>query len=590
VIARRWRRTAAPGRLVVAVFLCAATLCSVGSVYAAPRVKGTGPLWCAHYGGRDLASYDDVYACLPVNSGADANDPFDSDPGFQCTELANRFLFQATGRKVFAAGLVGGNFVSLAAGSLEIQPVVSGAPWTLPSLGDIISMWGGSRHLAQDSADTHVALVVGIAATSSGWNITTLNQHDQSDTIKRQGKNTITVSHGGRSWSFNSGYFTDFEWFNPVQKPRWSWKPAESPVPAHAIDGSGAAVLGLSCAADTSCAAGGFYDYVAGRLAAMLLTMSGTMHWKASPAPLPAGAAEPNNSEVAAVACATASACIAVGYYNSTDDGLIETMSGRRWTPATARLPSNAASSVLGSVTLDTISCPSPAYCVAGGQYLDRAGHRDGLLLTKSGASWQASEAPLPAGAAASGQVAQVNGISCTAVSDCVAVGSYTAKGGEVQALALRLTGGKWAAAQVPVPGGGATTSSALDAVSCPSAGECVGGGEYGSSGQAEPLLVQLPGESWPPLQAPGNGNDVVQAMSCSSLTFCLAGTRSADLLGWRASSWMSTPAPMPRDAGVGSGSSAVTAISCPALTLCYAAGFYNLASSGHGLLLVGTG
>ena len=69
------------------------------------------------------------------------------------------------------------------------------------------------------------------------------------------------------------------------------------------------------------------------------------------------------------------------------------------WTAAEAPLPAGAAANPGVSVT--SVTCPSASSCVAVGTYLDSAGNLQGLVLTGSGTSWTAAEAPLPAGAGA---------------------------------------------------------------------------------------------------------------------------------------------------------------------------------------------
>ncbi len=51
------------------------------------------------------------------------------------------------------------------------------------------------------------------------------------------------------------------------------------------------------------------------------------------------------------------------------------------------------------TVSLQAVACALATSCVAVGDYQDASGNELGLLLTKSGSSWVAGKAPLPADA-----------------------------------------------------------------------------------------------------------------------------------------------------------------------------------------------
>ena len=76
------------------------------------------------------------------------------------------------------------------------------------------------------------------------------------------------------------------------------------------------------------------------------------------------------------------------------------TGSGASSAAAEAPLPANAAASPRADLV--SVACPSATSCVATGYYTDSSGNTQALLVTGSGTSWTAAEAPLPANAAAS--------------------------------------------------------------------------------------------------------------------------------------------------------------------------------------------
>jgi hypothetical protein len=174
------------------------------------RGEGAGGGWCAAYGGENIGSYDDIYACKPDRTNA-GKTPFDSYSDFQPTELANRFLFKMTGHTLFD-NEVAGNFVARASAAFAIPDASAGAPGVLPRAGDIISMWGGRSEQEPDGDRTLVAIVTRVARTTSGWTITTLNEGEQADTGGIDGFDTVAVSGGGRTWTTERGFYTSFDW------------------------------------------------------------------------------------------------------------------------------------------------------------------------------------------------------------------------------------------------------------------------------------------------------------------------------------------------------------------------------------------
>ncbi len=125
--------------------------------------------------------------------------------------------------------------------------------------------------------------------------------------------------------------------------------------------------------------------------------------WKAAKAPLPrCGAATNASPALSDVACPSVAVCVAVGSYGSGPSGygqgLLLTRSGSSWTATEAPLP--AGTSANRNAELSSVACPSAAVCVAGQRYTDSSGHGQGVLLTGHGSSWAATKAPLPRDAA----------------------------------------------------------------------------------------------------------------------------------------------------------------------------------------------
>ena len=250
-------------------------------------------------------------------------------------------------------------------------------------------------------------------------------------------------------------------------------------------------------------------------------------------APVPADASG-TYSTVTGVSCASAAFCTAVGAYTDTSgntEGQLLTWSGGAWAAAKAHLPAGAAATGQQAF-MEGVSCPAASFCSAVGVYDDASGVEQGVLLTWSGGTWTAAEAPLPADAGNSGQLAFVNAVACPTASYCTAVGSYDTTSGNTRGLLLAWLGGAWKAAAAPVPAGASSTATLggiLD-VSCASVSFCIAGGVYdNTAGVRQGLLLTLSAGTWTAADAPAPGNagnpaeEVVDGVSCPSASFCAA-------------------------------------------------------------------
>jgi Cutinase len=378
-----------------------------------------------------------------------------------------------------------------------------------------------------------------------------------------------------------------------------SWTAAEAPSPANIDTGDPSAeVEGISCPSTTECVAVGVYADDSGNKEMLALTWSGGS-WTAAGVPLPANAAFDPEVEVRGLSCPSVDECVAGGMYQDSSggfDGLLLTWSGGSWTAAGVPLPANAATTS-PDVNVYAVSCASANECVAGGSYVDSSGNTQGLLLTWSGGSWTAAEAPVPSDAA-SNPWAQVEGVSCPTTTQCVAVGSYGSQVSE--GLLWTWSAGSWTVGELPVlPDGASTSDSDVYAVSCPSAGQCVAVGYYDDN--QDGLLLTLSDGSWTAAEAPvplDGSADHVPAVSCASVGNCVAvgaygdssGNGQGLLLTLSGGSWTAAEAPVPTDAA-SDPTEQVQGISCPSASVCFAGGVYEDSNNTEtGLLLAGTG
>lgn len=636
----------------------AIVLTTIGPAGAFTPGEGTGTSWCTRYGGVSLGSYRDIYACKPGGKSS-GKTPFDSYAGFQPTELANRFLYAVTGHTLFDND-VAGNFVALAAASFALPQSASATARSLPVPGDIISMWGGRSKQHENGSRTQVAIVTGVAAAPSAWVITTLNQRDPSDTAAAAGFDTITVSRNLRTWSALDGFYADFAWLrlakpsgpakpSPpatgwlaaqapgqgsapggplsavacataascaavgtnngaavlVAKNAGTWTPVAVPEPASATTGS--SLTAVTCPVPSGCLAAGSYRS-GGQQQGLLVAGHGRV-WTATTAPLPADAAAAPQARIAAVACASGTACAAVGQYaTSTSTGaLLVTGHGSAWSGRAAPLPADARTRP--AAKLVSVACPSATSCTAVGSYVDRLGNRQGMLVLLRGSAWTAVRAPLPADAKVPG--ATLTAVACRNTASCLAVGTYSAA---TRGLAVSGNGTSWTAVRTPLPAGAtADAAPTFRAVAC-GARTCVAVGSYtDSSGSAQGLVVSGSGPAFtaipaplPAAAAPAQGSPGAQlaSVSCPSAVTCVAvgvytdtaGEARTLLLSRSGSAWKAVRAPSPANARtVGSqaqGSIApptISSVACPAASDCIAVGGYPARNTGMaGLILTG--
>jgi hypothetical protein len=283
-------------------------------------------------------------------------------------------------------------------------------------------------------------------------------------------------------------------------------------------------VLSVSCPSTKECFAGAEHNSAESNYA-MLTAWTPNRWHTATKAPLPAQALE-RFSQVNSMSCPTVKWCTGVGEYYDTGgniQGLLLRWNGKKWSAARAPLVSPGPGQIVNAY-LYAVSCPSADRCFAGGSQSGKP-----LLLTWSKDKW--SRVKLPSNTTTTARPgAVISGISCPSVSRCVAVGSYDDVDGPYRALMLTWSGSKWAIRTAPLPADAASDPQAdLQAVSCSSTTHCVAGGTYSpATSAATGLLLTLSGTKWTAATAPAAALDVI-GVSCPSATRCFAISDGAD-------------------------------------------------------------
>ena len=289
--------------------------------------------------------------------------------------------------------------------------------------------------------------------------------------------------------------------------------------------------------------------------------------WSVVPTPSPAGATE---SALFGVACSSAGACTAVGYFQASNRSapLAERWDGTAF--SVQPVPRAGFSSMLHGV-----SCPAANACTAVGASRIFTGGGEFRFVPLAerwdGTAWSIQPLPGPG-------VAALYGVSCPAVSDCTAVGA----GGAEQ-----WNGSAWSPEPVPSPPGAVPGTVFPRAVSCPAVSDCIAVGSFSvstsSSSGLRPLAERWDGSAWSVLPVPTPaGGGALDGVSCSAATACTAvgghrfSPQGLSVLTlaerWNGTAWSIQPTPTP----LGAGDAGLNGVSCPAANACTAAGAFG--------------
>ncbi len=306
-------------------------------------------------------------------------------------------------------------------------------------------------------------------------------------------------------------------------------------------------LAGVSCASSSACLAVG-YDYYEGRGLAEF--------WNGKEWTLHKGSLDRRPT---AVSCGSASACLAVGVKNGTSP-LAEVWEGEggSWWEGSELAPKTPEGGT--SLTLEGVSCTAATTCTAVGSYLI-GGKSLPLIERLSGFSWSI-QTP------ATANQASLSDVSCASSSHCVSVGGQL-EGATGTSLAERWDGTKWSTLSVPSPAG--ATGSELQEVSCSSTSACLALGTYTASGSEKPFAAAWNGSTWT-LTSTGLKGAIPQNVSCKSATFCLAvGNEAGKTLvqAWDGKEWSTQTSPNPE----GKTTAQLAGVSCASTTACTAVG-----------------
>lgn len=264
---------------------------------------------------------------------------------------------------------------------------------------------------------------------------------------------------------------------------------------------------------------------------------------------------------------------MAVGYTNGGPPGLVDTLSSGTWSDTTLLAPAGST-----GFRLQGVSCSAVGSCEAVGYATKSSTVDQPVVETLTSGSWSASTPTLPVGALSGA----LYGVSCPASGTCVAVGTVTDSSDQALPLVETLAGGAWS----PTALSAQPSGSVLASVSCPVSGTCEAvGSSLGS------VVESLAGGTWTASTLPiPTGETFFQlfGVSCPSIGTCVAdgldgtGNEAQGLVAEDLSegTWEESNLP-----AVNSPSASITGVSCLSASTCTAIGSYQGATGATGFM-----
>ena len=140
------------------------------------------------------------------------------------------------------------------------------------------------------------------------------------------------------------------------------------------------------------------------------------------------------------VAVAVVAAASLAGGSAAASTGAVAASPGSHVWGTAQEVPGTAALNRGGQAAIASVSCASAGNCSAGGFYLDSSSRQQAFVVSQTGGTWgTAIEVPGTAALNRGGN-AHIGALSCAAVGNCGAGGSYTDGSGRQQAFVVSQT------------------------------------------------------------------------------------------------------------------------------------------------------
>jgi hypothetical protein len=259
----------------------------------------------------------------------------------------------------------------------------------------------------------------------------------------------------------------------------------------------------VSCPESDWCMAVGYWEaYRQGRWRYTLLTetWNGTA-WSVAPSPV---LSDIGFKYLRSVSCLSPAWCMAVGRYQQANSNLAELWNGSSWSHV--HVPS-----VSNGDQLNSVSCVTTSFCMA-------AGDGNGTLVeTWNGSAW--SVLPSPDGGKQP-VTDQAVGVSCPSREFCMLLDLFDG-GGKQDMATFSWNGASWTALPTPNPG---PATNDLSSVDCTSAASCTAVGTEVRARTALALVEQWNGSAWSVVRTPVESPaDYLSGVSCTGIQWCAA-------------------------------------------------------------------
>jgi hypothetical protein len=312
------------------------------------------------------------------------------------------------------------------------------------------------------------------------------------------------------------------------------------------------------------------------------------------------------HGQVEVLACPAAGDCTAGGLATPESPDNVSFVAGEqkgRWGKA-ARVPGLSKLDLGGQDYVTALSCPQVGYCVASGGYIDASAHVQAYVVAQSRGKWGTAREVPGLGKLNAGGDAGIGGISCPARGYCAAVGDYKDSASHFQALLIQESKGKWSGAEeatgtAALNSGGAAL---LNAVSCPSAGNCTAGGYYSDAfARIQPFVITETRGHWGKARVlagvgalNAGGKAEILSVSCASPGNCSAGGFSspagfeqAPMIATETKGKWGKAEPVPGTAKLNTEHHGeLLSVSCARNGSCGAAGYYETATASQSFVV----
>jgi hypothetical protein len=312
-----------------------------------------------------------------------------------------------------------------------------------------------------------------------------------------------------------------------------SWgKAIEVPGLGALNTGRNAEVNSVSCASAGNCSAGGYYLDGSDHVQAFVVSEKSGAWGKAIEVPGSAALNVGGVAQVLAVSCASAGNCSAGGFYQGATgaEAFVVSQKNGTWRNA-IEVPGSGTLNTGGNAQVSSVSCGAVGNCAAAGTY-NESGTPQAFVANERNGTWSdAIEVP-GSGTLNAGGNASAQSVSCASVGNCSVGGSYSDRPQHTQAYVVSEQGGYWGNA-IEVPGSGTLNTgvaAGVNSVSCASAGNCSAAGAYGMATGLGAFVVSQKNGTWGnAIEVPGSGtlnaggNAQALTVSCGSAGNCAA-------------------------------------------------------------------